>query len=436
MNAQLLGRARGGAPLTLNVPVGESVLGRDNGAQVVIPMDGISRRHARIVVEGNTYWLQDLKSTNGTFLNGSPVAGDVRERLRHLDIIGLGRDAELVFLIREKQEAPAVKRQVIMAAALVLEEAEASEYEIAVGEISLGRSTANNVAVDRAAISKLHARIQRSADQLLLQDLNSVNGTFVNGERQTTALLKDGDRISLANVVSYRVKIEWGESRTSASGIRAAVLTPPPAADAPEFKNEWKTRLEWDESEKAAIAEVRRNLAPPGGGTASVKPAPKPAAPAAPAAKPAAPAPAPPRPAVAEKPAPPVAKPPAAAPAPPKPVAPAVPPPKPVAPAPAAAKPITEVRLSGSGFDLVVAEPGTYDMGRADGARLRLSNATVSRSHSRVILSADRLTVQIEHVGKTTPTLLNGAPVAGPQGLSDGDTVTLGEVALTVKIKR
>lgn len=56
---------------------GENVLGRDSDASVVIPMKSISRRHARIVVSGDTATLEDLGSKNGTWLKGRRVDGRV-----------------------------------------------------------------------------------------------------------------------------------------------------------------------------------------------------------------------------------------------------------------------------------------------------------------------------------------------------------------------
>jgi len=108
-------------------------------------------------------------------------------------------------------------------------------------------------------VSKVHARLQRIADQLLLQDLGSSNGTFLNGARVTTGLLKDGDVISLAGVEAYRVKLQFGEVTAP-----AAALSPPepaleaPAHDRPQFSVEWKTRLEWDSGEMRELAELQR----------------------------------------------------------------------------------------------------------------------------------------------------------------------------------
>ena len=56
---------------------GENVLGRDSDASVVIQIKSISRRHARIVVSGDTATLEDLGSKNGTWLKGQRVEGRV-----------------------------------------------------------------------------------------------------------------------------------------------------------------------------------------------------------------------------------------------------------------------------------------------------------------------------------------------------------------------
>jgi DNA-binding winged helix-turn-helix (wHTH) protein len=65
---------------------GESVLGRDPDASVLVDVPGVSRRHARIVVRGTEAAVEDLGSKNGTFLGDrrverpTPLAD--RDRLR------------------------------------------------------------------------------------------------------------------------------------------------------------------------------------------------------------------------------------------------------------------------------------------------------------------------------------------------------------------
>jgi hypothetical protein len=66
-----------------------SVLGRSRDVDVRIDDPNISRRHAEIVQEGSTYWLVDLGSTNGTWVNGEQLDG--RRRLHDGDLVRIGQ---------------------------------------------------------------------------------------------------------------------------------------------------------------------------------------------------------------------------------------------------------------------------------------------------------------------------------------------------------
>jgi pSer/pThr/pTyr-binding forkhead associated (FHA) protein len=70
-------------------------IGRDPGNHVVLSEPTVSARHAVIVRKGEDYWLQDLGSTNGTRLNGTPVKG--LTRLKTGDKLTLG-EVTLKFL--------------------------------------------------------------------------------------------------------------------------------------------------------------------------------------------------------------------------------------------------------------------------------------------------------------------------------------------------
>jgi pSer/pThr/pTyr-binding forkhead associated (FHA) protein len=256
MKAEIRARLRKGRPARFDVKADGSVLGRDDTAAVSIPLDGVSREHARIKWDGKGWWLEDLKSTNGTFVNGEKV---LREKLQHLDVISLGRKADLVFLLRSMDaQVPATRPGVVRAALVDAEDG--TVYEIAMGEFTLGRSSACNLVANENAVSKVHARIERAADQVVLEDLSSSNGTFVNGTRVRTAVLRDTDTLELANVAKFRVVIEQGE--VGATGLyRAPTLSR--KEEQPKFSGEWKTRYEWDPAELAAIAAAAAGQRPP-----------------------------------------------------------------------------------------------------------------------------------------------------------------------------
>lgn len=52
----------------------EIVLGRDPGCEIPLTDDTVSTRHAQLTYHHNQWWLEDLASTNGTFLNGTQVS--------------------------------------------------------------------------------------------------------------------------------------------------------------------------------------------------------------------------------------------------------------------------------------------------------------------------------------------------------------------------
>lgn len=67
---------------------GSNILGRDPEADVWVNLPGVSRRHARIVITRNDVVIEDLGSTNGTWVRGERVA--TRAPLRDGDEIKLG----------------------------------------------------------------------------------------------------------------------------------------------------------------------------------------------------------------------------------------------------------------------------------------------------------------------------------------------------------
>lgn len=61
--------------------------------------------------------------------------------------------------------------------------------------IGIGRAPDNDLAVDNLAVSNYHAKVYYEAGRLVVEDLNSLNGTFVNDLRIERAMLHDGDSI-------------------------------------------------------------------------------------------------------------------------------------------------------------------------------------------------------------------------------------------------
>jgi DNA-binding winged helix-turn-helix (wHTH) protein len=67
---------------------GENVIGRDPSCGVWLDQPGVSRHHARVLVTGDVAEIEDLGSTNGTFVSEIAIAGP--HQLRDADIIQVG----------------------------------------------------------------------------------------------------------------------------------------------------------------------------------------------------------------------------------------------------------------------------------------------------------------------------------------------------------
>ncbi len=80
---------------------GESVIGRGTAASIRLGDDGISRKHARIIVEEKVVRIEDLGSSNGTLVNGTQVTTSA---LKDGDKIQLGSTTILKFTYHDKLE--------------------------------------------------------------------------------------------------------------------------------------------------------------------------------------------------------------------------------------------------------------------------------------------------------------------------------------------
>ena len=72
-----------------------------------------------------------------------------------------------------------------------------SEFSLGNEVTSIGRKSDNDIHLDNPAVSGKHARILLIGGEAFLEDLDSTNGTFVNSDKVSKHLLKNGDLISI-----------------------------------------------------------------------------------------------------------------------------------------------------------------------------------------------------------------------------------------------
>ncbi|MCP4426735.1 MAG: FHA domain-containing protein [Chloroflexi bacterium] len=76
------------------------------------------------------------------------------------------------------------------------------DHALADNVSTIGRAVENDIVVSSKRVSREHARTRRQGWRIMLEDLGSANGTFLNGERiQGPKQLRDGDQIKVGDVV-------------------------------------------------------------------------------------------------------------------------------------------------------------------------------------------------------------------------------------------
>ena len=114
-----------------------------------------------------------------------------------------------------------------------------AEYNMSKERYTVGRLPDNDVRIDNAAVSGHHALVINILNDSFLEDLNSTNGTYVNGKLIKKHALQHGDVITVGHHALRFVDGEADEpqdefEKTMVIGPRAAArLQIPPAAAAP-----------------------------------------------------------------------------------------------------------------------------------------------------------------------------------------------------------
>jgi diguanylate cyclase (GGDEF)-like protein len=85
----------------------EYLIGRSQDSDLWLTDPGMSRRHARIIRDGEEYVLEDLDSANGTFIEGERIK---RHRLRHGDTMQLGPTIMLRYSLTDADEEAVLRR--------------------------------------------------------------------------------------------------------------------------------------------------------------------------------------------------------------------------------------------------------------------------------------------------------------------------------------
>jgi serine phosphatase RsbU (regulator of sigma subunit) len=185
-----------------------TIMGRHPECQIVIDVGAVSRQHAVIVRDGNDYYLEDLKSRNGTFINEEPTKVEGRRQLKPGDTI---RVCEVSYTFHDdsppmpfspgnKLKSPTEGQNL---GTLMVDDEGGQSNSTIISKLDVSTSSRGSMHIAASAEVKLAAFVEISQslgkalvlDEVLPQVLKSLFKIFVQADRGFIVLEQNGQLI-------------------------------------------------------------------------------------------------------------------------------------------------------------------------------------------------------------------------------------------------
>jgi len=183
------------------------VIGRAQDCDLVVPEAQVSSHHCRLTHQASGFTLEDLGSTNGTYVNGVKIAPLEPVSVPHGARVTLGGQVIMPWPVASASPAEDSGPR--------LHETPGKRL------ITIGRDPNSDVPVDLPTISWNHAVIHEENGRYILEDCKSRNGTSIGelSNRVQRSVLEPTDqvflgsyKISAAQLLSLEAKVEIGEA--------------------------------------------------------------------------------------------------------------------------------------------------------------------------------------------------------------------------------
>lgn len=214
-------------------------IGSATDNQLIIRDQSVDPLHAKLFIEDNKYVLKDNNSSSGCFINGQRVT---QKEILPGDIVRLG-NAELIVLdprkLHEDEPQQGAPWRLVSDSSWLPGKTFIIPAERAV---VIGRTEQCDITIPGTHLSRRHTELKIQGSQLLVKDLGSSNGTFLNEKSVTEAIAHNGDRLRL-DVYTFRLvapDVDGHKTR-----IRASIDSISKPVERKQTSSEpkrWKTR--------------------------------------------------------------------------------------------------------------------------------------------------------------------------------------------------
>ncbi len=162
-------------------------VGKADDNDIVIKNRYISSYHCKFIIDGDNIKVFDLNSTNGVYVNGKKVSISVIDPKDKVNL-SLHSQFDLKELDRFRK-----KEQISPQIIPIIPKPDKSV-------IRIGRSSANDIVLDNVKVSRFHAIIENIDGKWFIEDLDSLNHSFVNGKKIKRIQINLNDLITIGGI--------------------------------------------------------------------------------------------------------------------------------------------------------------------------------------------------------------------------------------------
>ena len=166
---------------SINADLNKSIIiGRSSNSDISVNSQYVSGQHAKVSLEPKGIFITDLNSSNGTFINNSQISGKNKYSGGQIKLAGLNNNIE----VKIKSDIDNKNISTTQHLIVTLDGYKIAEKTLDNNQsITIGRDAACDIAINSSIVSSKHLKISHEGSDIYATDLNSMNGTFINGRR-------------------------------------------------------------------------------------------------------------------------------------------------------------------------------------------------------------------------------------------------------------
>ena len=200
----------------------------------------LSPQHAQLITQDRKLVFRALVSQPPCTLNGQLV--DEAE-VKPGDTLAIGDTELLIMPPHESISQPALSQDRTPHWSLVATSSwmTGKEFKVGADKVLVGRGSRCELVIPGTHLSRQHAELEVRGNQLLVRDLGSANGTFINNQRITEALANQGDEVRF-DIYPFKIKGPNTDYNKTRVRPRTAAVTAEATKTSPSENRQWLTK--------------------------------------------------------------------------------------------------------------------------------------------------------------------------------------------------